>query len=87
MSYRITSRTDPTRWFDHNGTDWTADPETTRVLTQPGYTFPLTPTGPIATLSDDSTLYAAALYVIPASDEQGDYPPYPKVPRSKGTVY
>lgn len=87
MSYRIESRTDHDRWFAHDGTFWVADPETTAYLTEPGYTFRLTPTGPIATVTDESTLYAAALSVIPASEATGDHPPYPNIPRSPGTVY
>ena len=87
MTWSITSRADPDRWLRHDGTTWAADPETTAWLTSDGYTFPLTPTGPYATISDDSTLYAAARHLIPASEETGDLPAYPNVPGSTGAVY
>lgn len=87
MTWSITSRADPDRWLRHDGTTWAADPETTAWLTSDGYTFPLTPTGPYTTISDHSTLYAAARHLIPASEEAGDTPAYPPLPSGDGVAY
>lgn len=87
MNWTITSNTDPSRWLTHTDDTWEADPETTAYLTQPGYAFPLTPTGPVVTITDESTLMAAARKLISGAELAGDIPPYPTVPSLPGRVY
>lgn len=76
------SRTDTARWLNWNGRDWKADPESTERLTAPGFSFPLTPTGPIQIGygPGESELLAAALHIIPAADTAGPVPDYPQLP-------
>nr|WTA71326.1 hypothetical protein OHB51_35620 [Micromonospora sp. NBC_00855] len=73
---------DGVRWLNWNGKDWKADPETTARLNEPGFAFPLTPTGPVqhGYGPTESTLFAAALAVIPAPAHAGDVPDYPQIP-------
>lgn len=87
MNWKITSKTNPGRWLTHTGDTWEADPETTAYLTQPGYAFPLTPTGPVAAITDESTLMAAARRLIPGADLTGKPPPYPPFPSEPGRIY
>ncbi|MDV6230865.1 hypothetical protein [Rhodococcus cercidiphylli] len=87
MNWKITSPTDSDRWLTHTGDTWEADPETTAYLTQPGYAFPLTPTGPVVTITDESTLMAAARKLIPGAETFGDLPPYPAFPSVPDCVY
>lgn len=87
MNWKITSPTDPSRWLTHTDDTWEADPETTAYLTQPGYAFPLTPTGPVVTISNESTLMAAARKLIPGAEPAGDLPPHPTFPSVPGLIY
>lgn len=87
MNWKITSNIDPDRWLTHTGDTWKADPETTAYLTQPGYAFPLTPTGPVVTVTDESTLMAAARKLIPSAEPAGDLPAHPPLPSVPGRVY
>ncbi|TFI40245.1 hypothetical protein E4P29_25365 [Rhodococcus sp. 1R11] len=87
MNWKITSKTDPDRWLTHTGDTWEADPETTAYLTQPGFAFPLTPTGPVVPISDESTLCAAARKLIPGAAPAGELPPYPAFPSVPGRIY
>lgn len=70
------------RWLSWDGRAWTADPQTTEVLTAPGFAFPLTPTGPVQTGygPSESELLAAALWAIPAPITTGQVPDYPYLP-------
>lgn len=85
MSWTVYSRlTDPVgqQWVNHNGTDWVADKLTTTLMT-PDMAFPLTPTGPIHHgLGDESSVFAAALYLIPCPGTAGQLPDYPALPVS-----
>ncbi|MEV0032572.1 hypothetical protein [Nocardia sp. NPDC050793] len=86
MTWTVYSRnTNPIgeRWLNWNGRDWVADAETTAILTWPGFSFLLTPTGPeqVGIGSTESELFAAALHVIPAPGTAGEVPAYPRVPR------
>ncbi|MGW4718264.1 hypothetical protein [Nocardia sp. NPDC004260] len=82
MSWTVYSRTEAGRWLNWNGRDWRADRETTAVLSEPGFAFPLTPTGPtqVGYGPGESELLAAALYVIPAASTAGQVPEYPQIP-------
>ncbi|ORI15780.1 hypothetical protein [Rhodococcus sp. 1168] len=94
MTWTVTSREDQGRWLTYSGDGpeatpdmWEADPETRTYLTREGYSFPLTPTGPIATIADDSTLMAAALNLLPSARVSGEHPNYPPVRSAPGVIY
>ncbi|WP_370420349.1 hypothetical protein AB8O64_19780 [Streptomyces sp. QH1-20] len=93
--WRITSRLDASRWLEHTGSGWTADPETRLiVLDQAGHPQPMTPTGPHYTptgADDPFCLYLIGMGAIPAPEVSGTPPsgpgPVPEPPGSPGLVY
>ncbi|MFE2995004.1 hypothetical protein ACFXG4_08335 [Nocardia sp. NPDC059246] len=90
MSWTVYSGSDRVRWLNWDGHDWKADPETTAQLSAPGFSFPLTPTGPIQTGygPGESELLAAALFVIPDPQTAGAIPAYPRLPQGpRGAVF
>ncbi|MDQ0281812.1 hypothetical protein [Rhodococcoides fascians] len=87
MTWTVRSTSDTGRWLTHDDDSWTADPETTAVLPQDRYAFPLTPTGPVSQIVDESTLMAAAMNLLPGATATGDRPPYPAVPSVPGAIY
>lgn len=94
MTWKVTDPDDNSRWLEYTGDNdtatpdmWDADPETRWRLTQDGYTFPLTPTGPFVQIVDDSTLMAAAMNLLPGAKITGDPPPYPLFPSEPGRIY
>lgn len=87
MTWNVTSTTTDERWLVHDGENWTADSETTYYLNRPSFAYPLTPTGPVATVTDQSTLRGGAMYLIPDPQATGDLPALPKIPSEPGTIY
>jgi hypothetical protein len=87
MTWTIRSIDEPDRWLTHHGDGWEADPATTARLSQPHYTFPLTPTGPFIEITDESSLLAAAAHLMPGAAVTGDPPTYPPVPSRPGVIY
>ena len=82
MSWTVFSRDlERARWLNFDGAQWVADDATTAILSRPGFTVALTPSGPMVDdISGESELYAAALAVIPMPEAVGDLPAYPAVP-------
>ncbi|AOW93298.1 hypothetical protein BFN03_13310 [Rhodococcus sp. WMMA185] len=82
---------DSERWLNHtDGEGWVADDETTFILKDPDFGFPITPTGPWQQgVPDELALYRAALYLIPSPEFAGDRPQSPAARRSStpGVVY
>lgn len=88
MTWKVTSREEPARWLESTGgVDYTADDETTSHLIVEGYAFPLTPTGPFVEVTDASSLYAAALHLLPGATVTGDPPDLPTFKSVPGAIY
>ncbi|OOL31861.1 hypothetical protein GQ85_11050 [Rhodococcus rhodochrous] len=78
-AWTVFSRTDRTRWVNHQDGRTTADPVTRRALADPDLTYPLTPTGPIRSgIADERDLYAAAMHLVPAPMVAGTPPGWPE---------
>ncbi|SNS39860.1 hypothetical protein [Rhodococcoides kyotonense] len=83
MTWKVISRTDPTRWLEGaDDLEFTADPETTSALSDlANYSYLLTPTGPGQSgVRTPSELLGAAWNLIPAPSVTGDHPGYPALP-------
>ncbi|MDH6625718.1 hypothetical protein M2271_003529 [Streptomyces sp. LBL] len=92
MSWRVESRTEPGRWVEYDGTQWTADPDTqSLLLIVRNDPQPLTPVGPVYTPTgpnDNVALFLAATGIVPTPSVSGSPPAVPKVPPvARGVVY
>lgn len=88
--WRVDSRTDAGRWFEHDGAGWAADPSTRLdVLVLNRGPQPLTPTGPFYEPTgpdDEIALFLVALGVVPAPQVSGTPPTVPTVPHPHDDV-
>lgn len=90
MTWRVESRTVPSRWLESSGgVEFTADVETSVELSDlENYAYLLTATGPVQEgVRTPSELFGAAWNVIPSPRVIGDHPPYPDFPSTPGVVY
>ncbi len=82
MSWRIESELDPSRWVEHDGTRWTADPETAVAMTdladEPQLLAPLGPVYEPQGPGDEIAAFLCARTLIPSPKVSGDPPEVPQ---------